>query len=299
MSRRGWALFLAMGLIWGIPYLLIKVSVEVLTPATLVLLRTALAAVILLPIALARGNLRPALARWRPLVLFTIAELAVPWLLLSNAERRLTSSLSGLLLAAVPLVGALLGWATGGERLGSRRLIGLGIGIVGVGALVGLDVSGGDLLAVLQMAIVAIGYAVGPFILARYLRDVPGLGVIAAALTLTAIGYAPVGILQMPSVWPPAKVIWSVLVLAVVCTAIAFLVFFALIEEVGPVRATVITYVNPAVAVALGVVLLGEPLTIGIGIGFALILAGSVLATQRSAAPAEPAVIVAEPAGRA
>ncbi len=289
MSRRGWVLFLAMGVIWGVPYLLIKVAVDVLTPASLVLLRTAVAAAILLPLALARGQLRPLLPKWRPLVAFTVAELAVPWFLLSNAERRLSSSLSGLLIAAVPLVGALLGWLTGGERLGVRRILGLAIGIGGVGALVGLDLGGGDVPALLQMAVVAIGYAVGPFILARYLTDVPGLGVIAAALSLTAIVYLPVGVAQLPDHWPSAKVIASVLTLSVLCTAIAFLVFFALIDEVGPVRATVITYVNPAVAVALGVILLGEPFTVGIAVGFALVLLGSVLATRRSQPVTEPA----------
>ena len=289
MSRRGWVLFLAMGVIWGVPYLLIKVAVDVLTPASLVLLRTAVAAAILLPLALARGQLRPLLPKWRPLVAFTVAELAVPWFLLSNAERRLSSSLSGLLIAAVPLVGALLGWLTGGERLGVRRILGLAIGIGGVAALVGLDLGGGDVPALLQMAVVAIGYAVGPFILARYLTDVSGLGVIAAALSLTAIAYLPVGVAQLPAQWPSAKVIASVLTLSVLCTAIAFLVFFALIDEVGPVRATVITYVNPAVAVALGVILLGEPFTVGIAVGFALVLLGSVLATRRSQAVPEPA----------
>jgi drug/metabolite transporter (DMT)-like permease len=288
MSRRGWVLFLAMGVIWGVPYLLIKVAVDVLTPASLVLLRTAVAAAILLPLALARGQLRPLLPKWRPLVAFTVAELAVPWFLLSNAERRLSSSLSGLLIAAVPLVGALLGWLTGGERLGVRRILGLAIGIGGVAALVGLDLGGGDVPALLQMAVVAIGYAVGPFILARYLTDVPGLGVIAAALSLTAIAYLPVGVAQLPAQWPSAKVIASVLTLSVLCTAIAFLVFFALIDEVGPVRATVITYVNPAVAVALGVILLGEPFTVGIAVGFALVLLGSVLATRRSQPVTEP-----------
>ena len=288
MSRRGWVLFLAMGVIWGVPYLLIKVAVDVLTPASLVLLRTAVAAVILLPLALARGQLRPLLPKWRPLVAFTVAELAVPWFLLSNAERRLSSSLSGLLIAAVPLVGALLGWLTGGERLGVRRILGLAIGIGGVAALVGLDLGGGDVPALLQMSVVAIGYAVGPFILARYLTDVSGLGVIAAALSLTAIAYLPVGVAQLPAQWPSAKVIASVLTLSVLCTAIAFLVFFALIDEVGPVRATVITYVNPAVAVALGVILLGEPFTVGIAVGFALVLLGSVLATRRSQPVTEP-----------
>ncbi len=288
MSRRGWLLFLAMGVIWGIPYLLIKVAVDVLTPASLVFLRTGLAALLLVPIALGRGQLRPLLPHWRPLLIFSVVELAIPWLLLSNAERRLSSSLSGLLIAAVPLVGALLGWLTGGERLGPRRLIGLGVGLLGVAALVGLDLGGGDIPALLQMAVVAIGYAVGPFVLARYLTGLPSLGVIATSLAITALGYLPVGVAQLPDRWPAAKVIAAVAVLAVVCTAVAFLVFFALIEEVGPVRATVITYVNPAVAVALGVLLLHEPLTIGIGAGFALVLSGSILATQRKPADREP-----------
>src|SRR5215467_2347041 len=207
MSRRGWVLFVAMGLIWGVPYLMIKIAVDELTPATLVLLRTAVAVVILVPLALARGELRPALARWRPLLLFTAVEMAIPWFLLSNAERRLSSSLSGLLLAAVPLVGALIGWATGGERLGPRRIAGLGIGILGVAALVGLDLTVDDVPALVQVALVAVGYAVGPFVLARYLTGVPGLGVIAAALLFTAVGYAPVGIAQLPSHWPSAKVV--------------------------------------------------------------------------------------------
>lgn len=286
MSRRGWVLFAAMGLIWGVPYLMIKVAVEELTPATLVMLRTAVAVVILVPLALARGEMRPALARWQPLLLFAVVEMAIPWFLLSNAERRLSSSLSGLLLAAVPLVGALIGWATGGERLGPRRIAGLGIGILGVAALVGLDLSVDDVPALIQVALVAVGYAVGPFVLARYLSGVPGLGVIATALLFTAIGYTPVGIAQLPSHWPSGKVVASVVGLGVLCTAIAFVVFFALIDEVGPVRATVITYVNPAVAVALGVTLLGEPMTVGIAVGFALVLGGSVLATWRGT-PAE------------
>lgn len=290
MSRRGWVLFIALGLIWGVPYLLIKVAVDALTPASLVFTRTSLAALILLPIAAGRGQIRPVLARWRPLLVFTVAELAIPWLLLSNAERRLSSSLSGLLIAAVPLVGALLGWLSGGERLGPRRLTGLGVGLVGVALLVGLDLGGGDVPALLQMAVVVVGYAVGPFVLARHLTGLPSLGVIASALTLTALAYAPVGIVALPSYWPSGQVIAAIAVLAVLCTAVAFMVLFALVDEVGPVRTTVITYINPAVAVALGVVVLDEPLTVGIGVGFALILAGSVLATLRSAhaAPTDP-----------
>jgi drug/metabolite transporter (DMT)-like permease len=206
----------------------------------------------------------------------------VPWLLLASAEQRLSSSLAGLLLAAVPLVGALLGWLSGFDRLGPARLSGLVVGLAGVAALVGFDLGGGDALAVLQMGGVVVGYAVGPFVLARYLADLPGLGVVAASLVLTAVAFAGPGVAGLPAAWPPATVIGAMVTLSVVCTAVAFLIFFALIDEVGPVRATVITYVNPVVAVALGVALLSEPFTVGMGIGFVLILVGSALATRRS-----------------
>lgn len=291
MSRRGWLLFLSMGVIWGIPYLFIKVAVGHLTPASLVFLRTSVAALLLVPVAAWRGQLRPLLPRWRALLVYTAVELAIPWLLLANAERRLSSSLAGLLLAAVPLVGALLGWITHADRLDWRRALGLLIGVGGVAALVGLDLNAGETGALVQVMLVAVGYAVGPFVLSRYLTDVPGLGVVAASLLITAVAYAVPGVVFLPAQWPPTEAMVSVLVLAVVCTAAAFLLFFALIDEVGPVRATVITYINPAVAVALGVIFLGEPLTAGILVGFALVLLGSALATrpsrQRSPALAE------------
>ncbi len=287
MTRRGWLLFAAMGVIWGVPYLLIKVAVGEVTPATLVFLRTAGGALILLPLAAGRGDLRPVLAHWRVLMAYTAIEIAVPWLLLSYAERRLSSSLTGLMLAAVPLIGALLARvAVSADRLQRRQVSGLAVGFAGVAALLGLDVGAGDLDAVGEMAVVAVCYAVGPMIIARRLGGVPVLGVVAASLAIVAVGYAPIGILQFPAHVPSGEVIAAVAGLAVVCTAIAFVVFFALIAEVGPVRATVITYVNPAVALTLGVALLHEPLTVGAGLGLALILLGSFLATRRVAAPA-------------
>jgi drug/metabolite transporter (DMT)-like permease len=282
MSRRGWFLFLAMGVIWGIPYLFIRIAVMHLTPVSMVFLRTVVAVVLLLPIAAGRGYLRPVLRRWRPMLAFTVVEIAIPWLFLGHAEQRLTSSLTGLLLAAVPLVGAVLGWVTRTDRLDWRRVAGLLVGIAGVAALVGLDLGRGDIVALLQVLMVAVCYAVGPFIQNRYLADLPGLGVIAAALTLTAIGYAVPAAYQLPRHWPPTEAIVAVVVLGVVCTAIAFLLFFQLIETIGPTRSTVITYLNPAVAVGLGVVFLGEPFTVGIVVGFVLVLLGSTLATRRS-----------------
>lgn len=290
MSRRGWLLFLAMGVIWGIPYLFIKIAVDHLTPASLVFLRSALSALLLVPFAVARGQLRPMLSRWKPLVAYTAAELAIPWFFLNHAEQRLSSSLAGLLLAAVPLVGAVLGWVTKIDRLDGRRVLGLLIGLGGVAALVGLDLGAGDLGALLSMLVTAIGYAVGPFVLARYLSDAPGLGVVAGSLVLTAIVYAVPAAFQLPRQWPPASTIIAVVVLAVVCTALAFLLFFQLIDEVGPARATVITYLNPAVAILLGVVFLNEPFTVGLLVGFALVLIGSALATRRSRPAAESAL---------
>jgi drug/metabolite transporter (DMT)-like permease len=290
VTRRGWILFVALCLIWGVPYLLIKVAVAELAPASLVFLRTTIGALVLVPIALARGDVRALLPRWRPILLFTVVEIAVPWLFLSHAEQRLPSSLSGLLVASVPLVGVVAARLSGRpEPLGGGRLTGLWIGLAGVVALLGLDVRGGDLIAAGEMVLVVTGYAVGPMVVARRLGDVRTLDVVAASLAAGAVLYAPAGIAQLPSAWPSSTVVAAVAVLGVLCTAVAFVLFFQLIGEVGAVRATVVAYVNPAVAVAAGVAVLHEPLTAGTVIGFVLILAGSWLATgaaSRATAPA-------------
>ena len=288
-----------MCLIWGIPYLLIKVAVRDFSPGTLVFFRTGIGALLLLPIAAARRELRPILSRWRPLVAYTGVELAIPWLLLSKAEQRLPSSLTGLLVAAVPMVGALIAWSLGDrDPLGVRGYAGLLIGLAGVAALVGFDVSGASSGSVGLVAIVVLCYATGPLILSRTLSDLPPLGVVSASLGLCALGYAAFGLTHLPATAPPARVLAAVVVLGVVCTALAFILFFHLIAEIGPVRATVITYVNPAVAVVLGVAFLGESFGFATAVGFVLILLGSFLATTPAAARAvlrrQPAPI-AEP----
>jgi drug/metabolite transporter (DMT)-like permease len=297
VSRRGLALFCAMCVIWGIPYLLIKVAVGRIEPVTLVFLRTAVGAVLLLPVAAARGQVRPLLARWRPLLVYTAVEIAGPWLLLSDAERRLSSSLSGLLVAAVPLIGAVLAALAGVERFDLRRGAGLLVGLGGVAALLGFDVGGGSAGAVGEIGLVTVGYAVGALMISRQLAGLPALGVVSVSLGLVALVDAPAALTHLPASMPAANVLASVAVLGVVCTAAGFLVFFALIAEVGAVRATVIAYVNPAVAVALGVILLGESFTAATVVGFALILAGSWVATRRGAQPISAAAQAqAEPA---
>ena len=284
MSTRGWLLFAAMSLIWGIPYLLIKVAVGEFAPATLVLGRTAIGAALLLPLALARSDLRALRPHWRLLLAYTVVEIIGPWLLLSHAETRLSSSLSGLLIAGVPLVVSLLTWLVSHEdRPDLRRIAGLVLGFVGVALVVGLNVAADDLIAVGEVGLVVLGYAVGTMLIAG-MRGVPSLAVIAASLAISAIAYLPLGIAQRPVVMPSPQAIGAVAILGVVCTGLAFIVYFALIHEVGPSRATIITYVNPAVAVALGVAILGEPLTASIAAGFGLIALGSFLGTRRSRA---------------
>jgi drug/metabolite transporter (DMT)-like permease len=287
MSRRGWALFIAMAIIWGIPYLFIKIAVGELSPVTLVFFRTAVGALILLPVAAATARLRPLLRYWPWVIAYTLVEVSLPWFLLADAERRLSSSLTGLMIAAVPLIGALITWLTrGSDRLDLRRIGGLLVGLVGVAVLVGLNVSYRDLGAVAEVGLVAVGYATGPIIVSRRLPRLPSMGVVTASLVLTAVVYAPLALRQLPARPPSSSVLVAVAVLAVLCTSVAFLLFFALIAEVGPVRATVITYFNPAVALLLGVLLLHEPFTVGTVVGFSLILTGSLLATRRASAPA-------------
>jgi drug/metabolite transporter (DMT)-like permease len=281
VSRRGWWLFAAMSLIWGIPYLLIKVAVGGVEPPVLVLARVGIGALLLLPIAIRRRELAPLLPHWRWLMVFALVEIMAPWLLLSEAETRLSSSLSGLLIASVPILVALLSRLTGGQdRLTAVRWAGLLVGLGGVALLVASGGAHGDAGSVVEVLLVAVCYSIGPLIAARKLSGLPSLGMTAACLAFAAIVYAPIAALTWPSAVPAGKVLASLAGLAVICTAAAFVLFFALIAEVGPARAAVITYVNPAVAVILGVLVLGERLTASMAVAFVLILGGSVFATR-------------------
>jgi drug/metabolite transporter (DMT)-like permease len=280
MSRRGWILFLSLGLLWGMPYLLIRIAVGEIDPLVVAGARTLLGSLLLLPVALHRKALAPAFRHWKWLLAFTLIEICLPWVLLGHAEKTLNSSTAGLLIAIVPLFAALIVTKLGHERLEPRRLFGLGLGFAGVALLVGLDIQFTDYLAVGATIVVALCYAIGPIIIDRKLKDVPAIGVITASLIVATLIYAPFA----PFLWPEtfsAPAGWSVVGLGVLCTAAAFLVFFALIAEVGPARATVITYVNPAVAIALGALVLNEELTKGMAFGFPLVIAGSILGTMR------------------
>jgi drug/metabolite transporter (DMT)-like permease len=288
VTSRGRLLFASMALIWGVPYLFIKVAVEDFSPSAVVFGRTALAALLLVPIAAGRGMLRPLLPHWPWLLVFAGVEVAGPFFLLTFAEQRISSSLTGLLVAAVPLMGLVFGRLVGlADPIDARRLVGLLVGVLGVGVLVGLDLHADSWAAVVAVLLAAAGYAIGPIVADQRLAGLPSLGVSAVAMGVTAVAYLPFAVLTRPADLGAALASswWAIAVLGVVCSALAFLVFFALIAEVGPTRATVITYVNPAVALLLGVLVLGEPLTLGLLVGFPLVLLGSALATRRVAAP--------------
>lgn len=296
MSRRGWSLFAAMSVIWGIPYLLIKVADGGVAPPVLVLARVTIGAALLLPIAIRRRELSALRSQWRWLVLFALVEIVAPWLLLSEAETRLSSSLSGLLIASVPILVAVFSRLSGGQdRLTGVRWAGLLIGLAGVALLVAGGGTHGDVGSIGEVLLVAVCYATGPLIVARKLSELPPLGMTAACLAFAAVIYAPLAALTWPTFMPSAKVLAALAGLAVICTAIAFLGFFALIAEAGPARASVITYVNPAVAVVLGIGILGERLTVAMVAAFVLILGGSVLATRTSRAPESDGAVSSGP----
>jgi len=287
MAKRGWTLFIVLGVLWGMPYLLIRIAVGSIYPLIVAGSRTFIGALLLLPLALHRNALAPAFRNWKWLLAFTLVEISVPWVMLGHAETRLNSSTAGLLIAVVPLFAAIIVTRLGHERLEPRRLLGLGLGFAGVALLVGLDIDLHDWLAVLATIFVALCYAIGPIIIDRKLKDTPTIGVITASLILATLIYAPFA----PFLWPEhvsAAAVGSVVGLGVLCTAVAFIIFFALIAEVGAARATVITYVNPAVAIILGALVLSEPLTTGMMIGFPLVIVGSFLGTTRTRPAAAP-----------
>lgn len=284
MTRRGWVLFAAMAVIWGVPYFFIRVAVKQLEPAVVVFGRTSLAAVVLLLVARRAGAIRPALAHWRPVLAFAILEMAIPWILLTTAEQHIASGLAALIISSVPIVGAVAAFVLG-DRSALRvvRVVGIVTGLGGVVLLVGKDLSGDGAppwWSVAAVLVVCVCYATAPFIITRKLEGVPSLGVISLSLAVVAVLYAPIAAWSWPSTMPSGRVVLSVLALSLICTGLAFVVFFRLIDEIGPARATIITFVNPVVAIALGAVFLDEVITWATVAGFVLVLSGCWLATR-------------------
>ncbi len=282
MTRRGWALFILLSVVWGLPYLLIKVAVAEVAVPVVVFARVFLGAAILFPFAVRGGQLASVSRHWRPLAAFSVLEFMVPWGLLSHAEVRLTSAMAGLLMATIPIFAIAIEKLTGStEHVGARRVAGLVIGFGGVFVLAGPGL-GGDSWAVIEVLLAALSYAAAAIVAARALKSVPALPMVTWCLALAALVYLPFVVVTWPAVMPSLRTIGALAALAVVCTALAFVWYVGLIREAGVGRAVVITYTNPAVAVTAGVLLLNEPLTLSMVIALALILGGSALATVRA-----------------
>ncbi|MEA2320449.1 MAG: hypothetical protein QOD81_299 [Solirubrobacteraceae bacterium] len=289
MSARAWAGFAAMSVVWGIPYLFIKVAVDDgVSPAFLAWSRVVLAAAVLLALAWHAGTLRTLRGRWRWLALFGLCEIAVPFPLIAEGERHVDSSVAAIIIAAAPLIVAVLALRfDASERVSGRRLIGLLIGLGGVVALVGIDIAGqtDELLGAGAILLAAAGYAAGPMILKRKLADADPRATMGASLAIAGLLLTPFAAATWPEVTPPGRAIGALVVLGLVCTAAAFVVYSRLIAEIGPGRALVITYVAPVVAVALGVAVLGERPGAGAIAGLLLIIAGSWLSTDGRVPP--------------
>lgn len=289
MSRRAWGVFAAVSVLWGIPYLFIKIADDGgMPPSDLAWVRVALGALVLMPIAWRRGTLSGLRRHWPWLVAFAVVEIAIPFPLIAVGEQHVASSTAAILIATVPLLIALLNLRFDpGERVTGSRLVGLLVGLIGVAALVGVDVSGdgGELLGVAVVLISACGYALGPLILRHRLAGPDAIATTAVALVIATLALAPLAAIDLPSATPSGGAFASVVVLGIFCTALAFVLMVMLVDMAGPARYSVITYVNPVIALALGVVFLGEEPGAGTLVGLALILVGSWLATAGPPAP--------------
>ncbi|WP_298865684.1 DMT family transporter [Microbacterium sp.] len=277
-SRRGWILFAVMAFVWGITYLFIKEAVDTFGPPAVVSGRTLLGALVLLPLAIRSGALRAAWKHWPWILAFGAVEMGGPFLLLSHAETQLPSGLTGLLVATVPLFAVIIALLRGDRTaLAPIRLGGLLVGFAGVAIVVAgpglFPTEPASAFAIGEIMLTAVMYAIAPFIIAHKLADVPSIGTITLALLAIGLAYLPAAILT-PHEPPTLRSAGSLLLLGVVCTAFAFVCFFALIREVGPVRAPLFTYINPIVAIVLGTVLVAEPVTPGLIIGLPIILIG-------------------------
>ena len=281
MTRRGILLYVLCGFAWGIPFYLVDIIVQDLGPAVTVFSRMAVGAIVLLPIALHLGVLGVAFANVRWVLLFAVLQLAVPWWLVASAQQHLESGMTSLLMTAIPMFNILISQIGGTkEAVSGRRLVGLISGVSGVALLVLIDHGAGriDLTAVLVVLLATCGYAIAPRIVGAQLSHVPSLGAVTVALTLSAVIWMAPAALDWPTVLPSGRVLLAIATLGVVCTAIAFITFFELIKEIGPTRTSFLAFVNPAVAVLVGVFIGSEDFTAGMAIGIPLILLGTYLA---------------------
>lgn len=290
MSRRNWFLFFFIGFIWGIPYLLIKVAVEELSPPVIVFSRVVIGAAILIPMALKRGSLMPALRAWKYVIPYAIGEMIGPWFLITAAEQNMTSGLAGLLVATVPIWTTIIASLHGDKTVWHhKRLLGILIGFIGIVLVVGIESFSGrqSIVAIAMIIVAAIGYAWAVTMVNTKIPHIEPLSINGIAMAFTALVYLPIAISTAPAHMPTLKVSAIVLTLGLFPTALAFFLFFQLIKDIGTARASLVTYLNTAFAVVLGVIILREPFTLGIALGLPLVLIGSYFASRKTVTSAQ------------
>jgi len=285
MSRKSWFMFLGTGFLWGIPYLLIALLVDDAIPASLVVVsRTVIGAAVLIPVAAKRGTLKPALKAWKYILPYAIGEMFIPWILITNAEKHINSGLAGLLIATVPIWSTILASLKGDKTVWhSSRLFGILIGFIGIVLVVGVESLTGkaDLLSITMVLIPAITYAWSVIMINQKIPHIDGIAINGIAMTMTAIFYLPIALFQLPNHMISGKSIVALTALGLFPTALAFVIFFILIKDIGPARASLVTYLNTAFAVVLGIIFHNEHPTLGTYLGLPLVLIGSYFASRK------------------
>jgi drug/metabolite transporter (DMT)-like permease len=284
LSRRSLTLFLFVGFLWGIPYMFMKVAVDTFSPSVIVFGRVIIGASILIPIALKQGTVREILKGWKYVLPYACAEMIGPWYLISSAEAEISSGLAGLLVATVPIWATVFASINGDKTVWhNTRLFGLVFGFAGLVALVGIEsITGNSSIKAISMVLIAsILYAYAVNMITAKLPGVSGIALNGVAMGIAAVFFAPFAIKQWPTSAIPTNAVWSIIGLGVLCTALAFVLFFIVMTDIGPARASLVTYINTAFAVVLGVLILSEPLTLGIMVGLPMVLVGSYFASRK------------------
>lgn len=288
MSRKGWALFALVGVLWGVPYLFMKVAVEELSTPVIVFSRLLIGAAVLVPLALYEKTLRPALKYWKYIALYAVAEMVIPWTLITNAQKDLSSGVVALLVATVPIWATLFAHHTGDSTAAHRtRIFGIALGLIGIVFLVGIETLNdfGNMRALIQVLIASASYAYAVNMITRKAPETSGVAINGIAMALSTVIFAPFALTHLPTKTPSSEAILATIGLGVICTAFAFWVFFIVLKEIGAARASLVVYPNTAVAVVLGIFLLDEQLTLAIAIGLPMVLLGSYFASRKPSTP--------------
>jgi drug/metabolite transporter (DMT)-like permease len=284
VSRKSLFYFLLVGFLWGIPYLLMKVAVEEIPPSAIVAGRTLIGAAILIPVALYRKTFKGAVLGFKYVAFYALLEMIGPWILISTAQKKIDSGLAGLLISTVPIFAAIITSLRGDHSVWQfKRMFGIVVGFIGLIAVVGIESFSGNShpASIAMMILAAMGYSYAIIMVTTNLPLVDGIAINGLAMAITSIFWAPLAIAQWPA-QVSLKPALSLIALGVLCTALAFLIFFKLLFEIGPARGSLVTYLNTSVAVVLGVIVLDEPITIGLIVGLPLVLIGSYLASKKS-----------------